>query len=96
MIIFVSKSYSLSSLKNFRNDGIFVKISKLHGQNLYQRKIQTIVANFNEKPNPSEIHEANVFPYFCSEKYRTTTSLDYKTMLALSFHYLILSEFSLN
>ena len=33
------------------NDGILVKISWLHNQNSYQKKIQTIVANFKRKQN---------------------------------------------
>ena len=36
--------------KNFRNDGIWVKISGLHNQ-IYTKKIQATVTNFKEKPN---------------------------------------------
>ena len=46
-----SKTLFVTFLKNFRNDAISLKISGLH-KNLYQKKNQTIMANFKRKPNP--------------------------------------------
>ena len=50
-IVVISKRYFVRFRKDFKNDGIWVKISGLHKENSCQRKIQTIVANFREKRN---------------------------------------------
>ena len=65
-IVVISKRYFVRFRKDFKNDGIWVKISGLHKENSCQRKIQTIVANFKRETKSAGQHVDNNF--FSSEK----------------------------